>query len=475
MAIPTCVLLLLVSANAFAADTDWSSAEKRWAENASVTGNPSIAYAVVRNGKVIRAGGIGTIAPDATVKVTPQTRFYIASVTKPFVALTLVELSRRKKLDLDAPVTRYLPEFDLADHEYARQITLRDLMSHRAGLQSEYLTFVSAYLTKLDDEAFFTVLREVTPTKTFKYSNLNYLILERVIERTTGKPWPEAVRRYVLKPLGMKATSADVAVLQSADAAVPLSWDGSSTIGAPARKTRSTMNAAGGLVSTASDLAKLLQELTRPHRRVIPDQVAQQLFANEAEVKKDFAFIQRTGYGLGWYLGALNHKTLIHHFGSYAGTHVHLSFSPGDQIGVVVLANEDTPLVHAIAADVYSLLRTGEVDNKIEFLRGQAERFAKRMKETMAAQSPDRDSDATPWLGTYENPTFGPAVISSNGTVMLSVGSIHAPLQLKANRFKAALGDDAVSGTFSVRDNGIRQLELLIDGRPALFSNGSSR
>jgi len=95
-------------------------------------GVPGLGLAVVRAGQVVYAQGYGRTGDGASV--TPRTRFLVASLSKSFTGLAVLQLAQQGRLDLDAPVRRYLPGFTVADPEVAGRITVRQLLNHRSGL-----------------------------------------------------------------------------------------------------------------------------------------------------------------------------------------------------------------------------------------------------------------------------------------------------------------------------------------------------
>ena len=165
-----------------------------------------LAVAVVCEDEVVSRGfgvrDVGTGAP-----VTPETMFHLASVSKPFVATAVVSLG----LDLDAPITQWVPEFTLADGREA-DVTARGLLSHSSGLPdvSEY----GWHDPQLGDDALSEFARSLSgwrlqtePGSTFAYSNAGFELLGLLLARATGTTFERAVRDLVLAPLGMQRST----------------------------------------------------------------------------------------------------------------------------------------------------------------------------------------------------------------------------------------------------------------------------
>ena len=186
----------------------------RWATQARELHVPGFTVEVVDHTGVLFRFSSGrrdcamTHAPDAA------TIYYIASATKPFVAAAVVRLAEQGKIDLDAPVRRYLPRFALAEAESAARVSIRDLLSHRQGLDSVPIEIAEAFTGEIDDDKFYRLLRQVHARGAFRYSNLHYTLLGRVIEAVTGTPWPDYLRRAIFDPAGMQRTVTSAVALR---------------------------------------------------------------------------------------------------------------------------------------------------------------------------------------------------------------------------------------------------------------------
>jgi hypothetical protein len=202
----------------------------------------------VRNDSVIHLGTYGL--RDGHQPTTPRTAFYIGSSTKSFTALTAALLAQRGKVDLDQPITRYVPEFALPPPLDAKRVTLRVMLSHRGGFDSDPLTFRTAFSGTLGEDSLLAVLtRTATPVDTsFEYTNTQYIIAARVLERVTGTPWQDLLAREVFaaaRPArGDRARLASGPQTRRRPAGRTVRRDG----GGLPPKVDATMHAAGGHV-----------------------------------------------------------------------------------------------------------------------------------------------------------------------------------------------------------------------------------
>lgn len=174
-----------------------------------------LAVAVVRDGEVV-ARGFGVRDVRTGEPVTPETMFHLASVSKPFVATAVVGLSLGTDgadpvLDLDAPLTRWVPELSLADGRQD-EVTARGLLSHTSGLPD--VTDYGWHEPRLDDDALGDLARSLSgwrlrsePGTAFSYSNAGYELLGLLLARATGSTFEDAVSRLVLEPLGLRRST----------------------------------------------------------------------------------------------------------------------------------------------------------------------------------------------------------------------------------------------------------------------------
>ncbi|HET7468437.1 MAG TPA: serine hydrolase domain-containing protein [Gemmatimonadales bacterium] len=320
---------------------------------------PGIAVAVVRADSVVYLGGAGWADREARRPVVAGTPFYLASSTKSFTGLAASLLADRGRVDLDAPISRYLPELRLPPPRSADSVTLRQLLTHTMGLADDAVVIRTAYTGEHTPGQLIALLAgsEVID-RSFHYDNLGYVMAGLVLERVTGAPWQRVLDSTIFAPLRMRHTSAYMSRAEPWRVAVPYA---PGPDGAPHRLERTkrdaTMHPAGGVVSSAADLARWL-EANLADGRLAGGQVLSARAVSEAhrlQVRLDdeqaFGPFRRFGYGLGWYWGTYEGDTLLHHFGGYPGARAHVSFMPRHGIGVAVLVN-----VSGAASDVADLV-----------------------------------------------------------------------------------------------------------------------
>jgi CubicO group peptidase (beta-lactamase class C family) len=350
---------------------------------------PAIAVAVVQGDQVFYLGGFGYADLEARRKATPQSVFYIASATKPFVALMAALNHQQKRIDLDAPLSRYLPELKLAPGLSADQITLRQLLTHTHGISNNGpVVFRTAFSGEYTTQTLIQLLAKHQKESTdFRYGNIGYVVASLAIDNAVKENWKRALQRQVLAPLGMKSTTPYVSQVPKEKLAQPYLARNSYERLFYA-KADANMHAAGGLVSSAEDMARwLLVNINAGQikgKRVFPAEVIEETHKKYAEQRAEAGGITRTGYGLGWNIGAYDGETVLQHNGGFSAFYAHVSFMPERKIGVVVLANE--PLIGARLAELIAQYAYDSFLRKPDFNEKWAQRLATLPKSVKDAR-----------------------------------------------------------------------------------------
>ncbi|HKS26637.1 MAG TPA: serine hydrolase [Pyrinomonadaceae bacterium] len=418
---------------------------------------PGLSVAIVRGDKIVFAKGFGYRDVKAKLPVTAKTQFYIASTTKSFTATAARLLADEGKLDLDAPIKKYFPTLSLKAPLSAEQISVRDLLTHRSGIVNEAINFRSAYSGQINNDVVLDLLANYGKASSpeFRYSNIGYIVAAVAMEKASGETWQQTIERKIIAPMNLTATSAFASKAKaSGDFALPYLAEAGG-FRELSYKDDSTMHAAGGMVSSAEDLAKWLVVNMNGGRfegkQIIPPTSLEEILAPQINQKRDFYKFKRYGYGLGWNLGTYNNDKLIHCFGEFPGFRPHVSFMPEHKTGVVVLVNESTEaflLPDLIASDIYDYLVYGkplqtDANPKVtEYIAGLEKDRAKKL----AARQGERKEPATLTLepgiytGAYENREWGKIIVTADGkTLSASFGSLSSPLMpLTSDTFEAS-------------------------------------
>ena len=291
---------------------------------------PGLAIAVTRGSKIVFLKGYG----GGTTPIAPDSQFLVASVSKSFAALAALRLAQTGRLDLNAPVTRYLPDFRVADPAFARGVTVRDLLQQRSGLADAgyFETAFPAPRTLAERVAHLRAARPVAPPGTvFHYFNPNYAVLARVLEVVGGAPFDAALKRQVFGPLGMRRTFAALSSAEARQRAVALAPGHLPLFGfaLPAKERDGFLGGDAGVVTTASDLARYLiaQNGDGPHP--IGAAIRRALHTPPAG----------EGYAMGWYTASEGGAPAVEHNGILGTYAADLVLLPAQHVGVALLYN----------------------------------------------------------------------------------------------------------------------------------------
>lgn len=303
---------------------------------------PALSIAIVDDQKVIWSKGFGYADPKKKTPATAKTVYRVGSVSKLFTDLAIMQLVEQGKIDLDAPVTKYLPNFK-PENPYSKKITLRQLMTHRSGLVREspvghYFDPEEPTLQATVESLNTTKLVYEPETKT-KYSNAAIATVGYVLEKLEVKPFPKVLSDNVLSPLGMKSTSFEKTpvVKKNLAKAVMWSWHGREF---PAPTFELGMTPAGCMYSTVLDLGKFMSALFNEGKGVngqlVKKETLEKMWTPQFEKKGT-----KTGFGIGFYVQDHKGKRKIGHGGAIYGFATQLSFMPEEKLGVAVVISRD--------------------------------------------------------------------------------------------------------------------------------------
>ena len=303
---------------------------------------PAVSILLVDDQEIIWQQGYGFADPQAKTPVTADTIFRVGSVSKLFTDIAVMQQVERGKMDLDAPVSRYLPDFR-PRNKFGKSITLRQLMSHHAGLVREppvgnYFDSTEPSLAKTVKSLNQTALVYAPETK-IKYSNAGVAVVGYALEKTQKQPFAEYLKRTLLEPLGMRQSSFEPLPEITKNLAKAQMWTAfGKTFDAP--NFQFGIAPAGSMYTTTGDLAKFVSALFAAESGA-PNAILKRETL-EAMWKPQFATAgQKNGIGLGFFLSDLDGHRKVEHGGAVYGFATELSVLPDDKLGVIVVATKD--------------------------------------------------------------------------------------------------------------------------------------
>lgn len=304
---------------------------------------PAFSIALVDDQQIVWAQGFGYADPNKKIPATAKTVYRIGSVSKLFTDIGVLQLVERGQLDLDAPVQKYLPDFH-PKNPFHTNITLRQLMSHRAGLLRE--PPVGNYFdpSELSLAAMVHSLNDTTlvypPETHTKYSNAGVAVVGYVLEKQSGEPFATYLQHAVLQPMGLhdSAFQPEPKLITNLAKAYMWSYDGK-LFQSPTFELG--MAPAGCMYSTVLDLGKFLSVLFNggegANGQVLKRETLDKMWTPQF-VKQG----QSSPYGLGFRLTRLDGHREVEHAGAIYGFATQLSGLPDDKLGVVAVTTMDS-------------------------------------------------------------------------------------------------------------------------------------
>jgi CubicO group peptidase (beta-lactamase class C family) len=303
-------------------------------------GLPGVAIGVVHDQKLVWSKGFGFADIEAKRPMTAQTRFRIASNSKLFAAIAIMQLREAGKLRLDDPVVKYLPWFTPKPAgPDDGPITIEQLLSHSSGLQREAGDHWSSFNfpTEAELQALMPDRQAAFPPQTrWKYSNLAFAVAGQIVERITGQRWADYVKGHIIVPLGMTATSIDKPDPLLATPYAARTPNGSRRI-LPFVDARG-MASATGVTSDVEDLAKFIAAQFRRGPAGGANVVTAGSWREMLRVRSVDETWQ-SGSGLGFDHSRFKDRTYVGHGGGYPGNTTQTLVQLDDKVGVIVLTN----------------------------------------------------------------------------------------------------------------------------------------
>ncbi|MBT8272900.1 MAG: serine hydrolase [Bacteroidia bacterium] len=390
---------------------------------------PGLAVTVVKDDNIIFTKTYGKRTVGTDKKVDENTLFGCMSTTKAFVSAGLAMLVDEGKIQWDDKVIDHLPDFRLKDAYITRELTIRDLLTHRSGLgNSDYLWSMMS----ISGDSAYHKLKEIDKSyslrSSFIYQNLMYHTAGKVIEAKSGKSWGQFLDERIFKPLQMNRTYPLLSSIETFENKADAHYDFDGKITKVPQMSVDKVGAAGSMWSTISDIGQWIKfllnegrvendtliqpatfkELYKP-QQLIP---SSQFYPTQQVTKPNWMT-----YGLGWFQHDYKDKMVQFHTGSLPGMVAIAGMIPEDNVGVYVMGNLDhVELRHAIMYAAFDLFTEGKLSRN-----WSEELYPIYHPEEAEKEEPQRTAGTKPsflendLLGKYHHDRFGWVELSKKG------------------------------------------------------------
>lgn len=386
------------------------------------------AISVVENDKVIYSKGFGYRDYEKKLKVDSNTLFAIGSCTKAFTSSVIGLLNNKGKLNFDDSPIDYVDELRFNNPQLNEIITIRDLMTHKTGIPRHDLSWYffptfskDSLVSRIQYHKSVTTVRNK-----FYYNNFMFMLQGVVAERITNKSWEENVRESIFKPLGMERSNISIAEMEQAEnAAIGYLEDYEKTD----YYKIAGMSPAGSINSSVNDMSKWLitwlNDGKYNDKEILPQAYIEEAISSQNVMVPNLPSVENPGlhlanYGFGWMITSYKGHYRVQHGGNIDGFSASTSFMPSDNIGIVVLANQDRSIIPSIVQNIiYD--RMLELDETDWIKKGldQIKEAKKNQKEVEKNRISNRKEGTNPshpiedYVGNYINLGYGSVEITT--------------------------------------------------------------
>lgn len=428
---------------------------------------PSIAVAVAKDGRIVWEEGFGLADRERQLPATAHTPYSLASISKPMTATALMRLVEQGRIELDRPANDYLGEGRITGLAgEAAGATVRRVLSHTAGLPLHYEFFYLGedHPRRTTDEGIARYAILVNPPgEAYEYSNLGYGILDRVIERVSGRSYEEFMQSEVFAPLGMTRSFVGTEAARTEGAAVR--YDARLQ---PIPFYDFDHRGGSAVFASAHDLVRFgmfhLKTRMARQQRILRDATLEEMQRRATPATSPDA------YGLGWLLDENDHGyRRVFHTGSMPGVVTVLNLYPTEKLAVVVLLNKldrqaRDRIARAIAAAMLPRYAAA-------LAQGQAAAgSAGSSSPFLHAQAPELLGEWTGTLRTYQGTVPLTLVFQQDGDVHVRLGEqlrtlLNDVVLREGNLVGRFAGDIPTEDTGRHRHTVLLNLRLRPDGR----------
>jgi CubicO group peptidase (beta-lactamase class C family) len=430
---------------------------------------PGLAVAVVRNDSLLWAQGYGVREAGRPELVDEHTLFAVGSTSKAFTTAALAMLVEEGKLKWDDRATEHLPGFQLFDPAVTRELTVRDLLTHRVGLVRGDRLWHGTEYTRSEILHRVRFLEPTWPFRyTFGYQNIAYLAAGEIVPRLAGMSWDDFVAERIFRPLGMTRSTISVRHLSGRDnVAQPHLWKEEGYQVIPYRNI-DNIAPAGSVNSSVEEMSRWLRlHLNRgvfQGRRLLAEASVEEMHTpwmilpTEGGLATNYEVDHFLFYGLGWFLQDFRGHKVVQHGGGIDGMTTFLAIVPDQGLGVVAVTNGGGLPVYGVVWDLLDALLGLPHQGVAEaFLRQSREQLARAEERRLEVEA-GRVQGTRPSLalaayaGEYHDPMYGTLTVEeAGGRLGIAWGGFHGDLEhWHHDTFRLTWKDPTYGPTFAV-------------------------
>ncbi|MCK0179262.1 serine hydrolase [Flavobacteriaceae bacterium S0862] len=358
-----CFTNVLAQSNNEALNTKIKSLEKAFETVLTTSKAAGFAIAIVKGNDVVYAKGFGYSDIENKTPTTSNTVFAIGSTTKAFTASLMGRLRDQGEIDFETSPRAYIPELKFFNSEMNNQITIKDLMTHRTGLPRHSQAWKTFETTSKDE--FLARIAYMEPVSSvrskFAYNNFMYFVQGEIADRLTDNSWEQNIEQHFFEPLQMTSSTANIEGLKnSKNAAVGYYFENGKTTEID-YKDIGAMGPAGGINSTVNDMSKWmiawLNEGQYNGKQILPSKYVKEAMSSQMIISGRFprkieSNTFMNNYGYGWFISSYKGHYRADHGGNIDGFSANLAFYPADDLGIVILSNQNRSGVPQIITNI---------------------------------------------------------------------------------------------------------------------------
>lgn len=409
---------------------------------------PGMAIAIVKGDSIILQNTYGYADVANRIKVSKNTLFALGSCTKFFTTTGLSILADENKLDFNAKVTQYFPALVLQDTLLQNEIIMKDILSHRTGLErGDYIWYGSNFSA---DEIISKLkyLKKAAPIRTaFIYNNMMYTLAGKIIEKQSGMPYQDFIKQRLFIPLKLNNTFFDISSVKNPYALPYLNSNANyEKLPMPLIKG---VEPAGAIWSDLNDMTTWIKFHLRNGKVDTTQLVSKKsikrlktpIHFTGSPMKADESELQ--SYGLGMGFTAYKGYRVMYHTGVAGGYTAHLAFLPEQNVGVIILTNNETytfPMMNNIFDRILGLEQTDWNTAVIGAVHGQWQEAEKEKTDMqLKIKNSQKIENQTKYTGVYAHQFCQPIeVLSKANKLYLKYNAILYELSLdKEGKFMA--------------------------------------